>query len=33
MEVQEEPLPEAGAEDLSPDDIEAAIAAELGGKR
>jgi DNA-directed RNA polymerase subunit omega len=33
MEVQEEPLPDAGAEDLSPDDIEAAIAAELGGKR
>ncbi len=33
MEVQEEPLPEASAEDLSPDDIEAAIAAELGGKR
>jgi DNA-directed RNA polymerase subunit omega len=33
MEVQEEPLPEAGGEDLSPDDIEAAIAAELGGKR
>ncbi len=33
MEVQEEPLPEAAAEDLSPDDIEAAIAAELGGKR
>jgi len=33
MDVQEEPLPEASAEDLSPDDIEAAIAAELGGKR
>ncbi len=33
MDVQEEPLPEAGADDLSPDDIEAAIAAELGGKR
>ena len=33
MEVQEEALPDAGADDLSPDDIEAAIAAELGGKR
>lgn len=33
MEVQEEPLPEAAGEDLSPEDIEAAIAAELGGKR
>jgi DNA-directed RNA polymerase subunit omega len=33
MEVQEETLPEATAEDLSPDDIEAAIAAELAGKR
>jgi DNA-directed RNA polymerase subunit omega len=33
MDVNEEPLPDAGAEDLSPDDIEAAIAAELGGKR
>ena len=33
MEVQEETLPEASAEDFSPDDIEAAIAAELGGKR
>ena len=33
MEVQEEALPEGSAEDLSPDDIEAAIAAELGGKR
>ena len=33
MEVQEEPLPEAATEDMSADDIEAAIAAELGGKR
>ena len=33
MEVQEEALPDAGGDDLSPDDIEAAIAAELGGKR
>ncbi|WP_198375975.1 DNA-directed RNA polymerase subunit omega [Neoroseomonas rubea] len=33
MEVQDETLPEASAEDLSPDDIEAAIAAELAGKR
>ena len=33
VEMQDEPLPEAAVEDLSPDDIEAAIAAELGGKR
>ena len=33
MEVQEETLPEAAAEDFSPDDLEAALAAELGGKR
>ena len=33
MEVQEEALPEAATDDMSPDDIEAAIAAELGGKR
>ena len=33
MDVNEEPLPEATAEELSADDIEAAIAAELGGKR
>ena len=33
MDVSEEPLPDAGAEDLSSDDIEAAIAAELGGRR
>jgi DNA-directed RNA polymerase subunit omega len=33
MDVNEEPLPEGAAEDLAPDDIEAAIAAELGGKR
>ena len=33
MEVQEEALPEAAAEDFSPDDLEAALAAELGGKR
>ena len=33
MDVQEEALPEAGADDMAPDDLEAAIAAELGGKR
>jgi DNA-directed RNA polymerase subunit omega len=34
MDVNEEPLPEAGGlDDLSPDDIEAAIAAELGNGR
>jgi DNA-directed RNA polymerase subunit omega len=33
MEVNDEPLPDAGADDLSGDDIEAAIAAELGGRR
>jgi DNA-directed RNA polymerase subunit omega len=33
MEVQEETLPEGAGENLSPEDIEAAIAAELGGKR
>ena len=33
MDVREEPLPDAGADDLSGDDIEAAIAAELGGRR
>lgn len=33
MDVQEENLPESPAEEMSPDDIEAAIAAELGGKR
>ncbi|MBR0672729.1 DNA-directed RNA polymerase subunit omega [Neoroseomonas soli] len=33
MEVQEEPLPESASEDMSPEDLEAAIAAELGGKR
>ena len=33
MDVQEEALPDAGAEDMAPDDLEAAIAAELGGKR
>ena len=33
MDVQEEALPEAGTEDMAPDDLEAAIAAELGGKR
>ena len=33
MEVQEEALPESASEDMSPDDIEAAIAAELGGRR
>ena len=32
-DVTEEPLPEAATEDMSADDIEAAIAAELGGKR
>jgi len=31
MDVAEEQLPEAATEDLSPEDIEAAIAAELGG--
>jgi DNA-directed RNA polymerase subunit omega len=31
MDVNEEPANEAGLEDLSADDIEAAIAAELGG--
>jgi len=31
MDVQEENLPESPAEEMSPDDIEAAIAAELGG--
>ncbi len=31
MDVSDEPLPDAGADDLSSDDIEAAIAAELGG--
>ena len=31
MDVNDELPAEAGAEDLSPDDIEAAIAAELGG--
>jgi DNA-directed RNA polymerase subunit omega len=31
MDVNEEPTGEAGLEDLSADDIEAAIAAELGG--
>lgn len=31
MDVNEELTVEAGAEDMSPDDIEAAIAAELGG--
>ncbi|KAA2214963.1 DNA-directed RNA polymerase subunit omega [Teichococcus oryzae] len=31
MDVSEEPLPDTGNEDLSADDIEAAIAAELGG--
>jgi DNA-directed RNA polymerase subunit omega len=31
MDVSEEPLPDASNEDLSADDIEAAIAAELGG--
>ena len=33
MDVNDELPAEAGAEDLSPDDIEAAIAAELGGDR
>ncbi|ONG58836.1 DNA-directed RNA polymerase subunit omega [Pseudoroseomonas deserti] len=34
MDVNDEPLPDsAGLEDLSPDDIEAAIAAELAGGR
>ncbi len=33
MDVNEEPLPEAASEEMSADDIEAAIAAELGGKR
>ena len=33
MDVAEEPLPEAATEDMSADDIEAAIAAELAGKR
>jgi DNA-directed RNA polymerase subunit omega len=33
MDVNEEPAGDAGLEDLSADDIEAAIAAELGGKR
>jgi DNA-directed RNA polymerase subunit omega len=33
MDVNEEPLPDAGADDMSGDDIEAAIAAELGGRR
>ncbi|MFC7551874.1 DNA-directed RNA polymerase subunit omega [Pseudoroseomonas wenyumeiae] len=33
MDVSEEPLPDAGADDMSGDDIEAAIAAELGGRR
>lgn len=33
MDVSEENLPEANAEEMSPDDIEAAIAAELGGRR
>jgi DNA-directed RNA polymerase subunit omega len=33
MDVNEEPAGEGGLEDLSADDIEAAIAAELGGKR
>ena len=33
MDVHEEALPEAGADDMAPDDLEAAIAAELGGKR
>ena len=31
MDVNEESLPETGSEDLSAEDIEAAIAAELGG--
>jgi DNA-directed RNA polymerase subunit omega len=33
MDVNEDPLPDVGADDLSGDDIEAAIAAELGGRR
>lgn len=33
MDVNEEPLPEAASDEMSADDIEAAIAAELGGKR
>jgi DNA-directed RNA polymerase subunit omega len=33
MDVNEEQVGEGGLEDLSADDIEAAIAAELGGKR
>jgi DNA-directed RNA polymerase subunit omega len=33
MDVNEEPLPEVGGDDMSGDDIEAAIAAELGGRR
>jgi len=31
MDVNEEQLPEVSSEDLSPDDLEARIAAELGG--
>jgi DNA-directed RNA polymerase subunit omega len=33
MDVNEDPLPDVGGDDLSGDDIEAAIAAELGGRR
>ncbi|MBO1074450.1 DNA-directed RNA polymerase subunit omega [Roseomonas marmotae] len=33
MDVNDEPLPEVSADDMSGDDIEAAIAAELGGRR
>jgi DNA-directed RNA polymerase subunit omega len=33
VETPDEPLPETAVEDLSAEDIEAAIAAELGGKR
>ena len=33
MDVHEEPLPEAGTDDMAPGDLEAAIAVELGGKR
>jgi DNA-directed RNA polymerase subunit omega len=33
MDVNEELPDEAGGEDMSPDDLEAAIAAELGGRR
>ncbi|MFC3124513.1 DNA-directed RNA polymerase subunit omega [Pseudoroseomonas globiformis] len=33
MDVNDEPLPDAAGDDLSGDDIEAAIAAELGGGR